>query len=137
MTTHDDANAQVQHVYARWLDAGTKLAFVLLVSGFAGYVIGITEPYVPLERLPDLWTLPVEHYNAAIHAPVGWHWLHHWWRSDYLTYFGIVALLLTTIASMLRAASVLLVLGERLQAAIALLQVVVLVLAAAGVASMH
>jgi hypothetical protein len=136
MTTHDEANALVQAAYARWLDRGTKLAFVLLVCGFAAYVIGITEPYVPLERLPDLWTLPVEHYNAAIHAPIGWRWLHHWWRADYLTYFGVVALLLTTIASMLRAASLLFSLGERLQAGIAISQVVVLVLAAAGVASL-
>ena len=137
MATHDEANALVQDIYARWLDAGTKLAFLLLVCGFVGYAIGITEPYVPLERLPDLWTLPIDHYNVAVHAPTGWRWLHHWWRSDYLTYFGVVALLLTTIASMLRVASVLYALGERIQAAVALAQVVVLVLAAAGVASMH
>ena len=137
MTTHDDTDSLVQGSYARWLDAGTKIGFVLLVCGFIGYALGITEPYVPLERLPDLWMLPVEHYNAAIHAPTGWRWLHHWWRSDYLTYFGIVALLLTTIASMLRATFVLYAAGERLQAGIALAQVLVLVLAAAGVASLH
>ncbi len=137
MTTHEEANARVQEIYARWLDAGTKLAFALLVCGFVGYAIGITEPYVPLAQLPDLWTLPVDHYNAAIHAPTGWRWLHHWWRSDYLTYFGVVALLITTLASMLRATSVLYALDERLQAWIALAQVVVLVLAAAGVASLH
>lgn len=137
MTTHEEANARAQKVYARWLDAGTKLAFALLVCGFAAYAIGITEPYVPLARLPDLWTLPVDHYNAAIHAPTGWQWLHHWWRADYLTYFGIVALLATTIAAMLRAAAAFYALGERLQAAIALAQFAVLVLAAAGVASLH
>ena len=137
MTTRDEANVLVQHVYARWLDAGTKLGFMLLICSFVGYAIRITEPYVPLEQLPDLWTLSVDHYNAAIHAPTGWRWLHHWWRSDYLTYFGIVALLLTTIASMLRVTAQLYALGERLQAGIALAQALVLVLAAAGVASMH
>ncbi|HVB49592.1 MAG TPA: hypothetical protein VNF69_14515 [Burkholderiales bacterium] len=75
--------------------------------------------------------------TRAIHAPTGWHWLKHWWRSDYLTYFGIVARLLTTIASMLRITVQLYALGERLQAGIALAQALVLVLAAAGAASMH
>jgi hypothetical protein len=134
MITHHEADARIQHVYARWLDAGTKLGFILLICSFIAYALGVTEPYVPVERLPDLWRLPVNRYIAAIQAPVGWHWLHHWWRSDYLTYFGVVALLVTTIASMLRAMTLLFSMGERLQAGIALAQALVLVLAAAGVA---
>jgi len=135
MSAHDDRDALVQAVYARWLDAGTKLGFVLLIASFVAYALGTTEPYVALERLPQLWSLSVDRYNAAIHAPVGWGWLLHWWRSDYLTYSGIVVLLTTAMATMLRAATVLYGLGERAQALVAALQVVVLLLAAAGVAS--
>ena len=133
MTNQFETDQVVQRTYARWLDLGTKLGFALLVCSFIAYAIGVTEPFVPLERLPELWGLPVERFNSAIHAPTGWHWLHHWWRSDYLTYFGVVALLLTTIASMLRAMFILFSLGERLQAGIALAQTLVLVLAATGI----
>jgi hypothetical protein len=133
MTTQYETDEFVQRTYARWLDWGTKLGFVLLVCSFLWYAFGVTEPFVAFEKLPDLWGLPVERFNSAIHAPTGWHWLHHWWRSDYLTYFGVVTLLLTTIASMLRTASILLSLGDRLQAGIAVAQTLVLVLAAAGI----
>jgi hypothetical protein len=133
MSTSDDSNTLVHHVYARWLDAGTKLGFILLIGSFLAYAVGATDPYVPFARLPDLWMLPVDQYNAAIHAPTGWHWLHLWWRSDYLTYFGVVTLLLTTIASMLRAMAVFYSLGERMQAGIALAQALVLILAATGI----
>ncbi|HVB49591.1 MAG TPA: hypothetical protein VNF69_14510 [Burkholderiales bacterium] len=63
MTTRDEANVLVWHVYARCLDAGTKLGFILLICSFVGYAIRITEPYVPLEQLPDLWRLSVAHYK--------------------------------------------------------------------------
>lgn len=132
MTNQFETDELVQRTYARWLDLGTKLGFALLVCSFIAYAIGVTEPLVPVARLPDLWGLPVEQFNAAIHAPTGWHWLHHWWRSDYVTYFGVVALLLTTVASMLRAAFIYLSLGDRLQAGIALAQTLVLALAATG-----
>lgn len=133
MTNQFENDELVQRSYARWLDLGTKLGFALLVCSFVVYSIGLTEPFVPMERLPDLWGLPVDQFNSAIHAPTGWHWLHHWWRSDYVTYFGVVALLLTTIASMLRAAFVFFALGDRLQAGIALAQTLVLALAATGI----
>jgi hypothetical protein len=137
MAALDDANRLVHDVYARWLDAGTKLGFILLIGGFVAYAFGITTPYVPFERLPALWSLPVDQFNAATHAPTGWQWVQQWWHSDYLTYFGVVALLLTTIASMLRTMLVLYALGERLHASIALLQVLVLAAAATGVVSAH
>jgi hypothetical protein len=137
MAPQGDSYGLVNEAYARWLDAGTKLGFILLIAGFVAYAFGITAPYVPFDRLPALWSLPVDQYNAATHAPTGWQWVHQWWHSDYLTYFGVVALLLTTIASMLRTMLVLYALDERLHASIALLQVVVLVLAAAGVVSGH
>lgn len=132
MTSQFETDELVQRSYARWLDVGTKLGFALLVCSFIAYAIGITEPYLPVERLPDLWGLPVDRFNSAIHAPTGWRWLHHWWRSDYLTYFGVVALLLTTVASMLRAMFNFVSLGDRLQAGIALAQTLALALAAAG-----
>ena len=133
MTDQFETDELVQRTYARWLDWGTKLGFVLLVCSFVVYAIGLTEPFVPVEKLPDLWGLPVDQFNRAIHAPTGWHWLHHWWRSDYVTYFGVVALLLTTIVSMLRAVFIFFALGDRLQAGIALAQTLVLALAATGV----
>jgi hypothetical protein len=131
---HDESDFAVRRSYARWLDVGTKLALVVLVGTFLAYASGAIPPYVPLHHLPQLWSLPAKDYNAAIHAAIGWHWLRNGWRSDYLTYFGILALLLTTVAAMLRAGWVLYARGDRVHAAIALLQVVILALAALGVA---
>jgi hypothetical protein len=48
----------VELIYARWLGWCSRVALAVLIGSFLLYLSG-AEPLVPLERLPDLWRLPV------------------------------------------------------------------------------
>jgi hypothetical protein len=119
-----------QTIYARWLDIGTRLGFGILFLSFLSYVLGVLDPHVPPHELPLLWGLPVDHYVAAAGAPTGWGWLALVVRADYLNYVGVALLASVTLAAYVRIVPLLLERGERLRAAIAALQVLVLVVAA-------
>lgn len=121
-----------QLLYARWLDWGTRAGFALLLASFAAYALGLAAPHVPFEQLARAWSLPVDQYRAAVGAPAGWGWLALAARGDYMNYFGIVLLALSTLACMLRLLPAFLARGERVYALIACAQAVVLAVAAAG-----
>ena len=124
-----------QEIYATWLSTGSRLALLLLLATFAIYVLEIRAPHVPIDQLPELWSLPASEFQSVTGAPLHWEWLSHLHRGDYLTYLGICVLAGTTIACYLRVLALLARQGERLYAAIAVAQVAVLVLAASGFVS--
>lgn len=119
-----------QKIFARWVDMGTRVGFVVLIVSFLVYVSGLLDPGVPLQELTRLWGLPVDRYVAAIGAPTGWGWLAHLAKGDYLNYPGVALLASVSIAAYARIVPVLLGHGERLRAAIAAVQVIVLGVAA-------
>jgi hypothetical protein len=119
-----------QTLFARWLDLGTRLGFLVLLASFVGYVFGALDPHVPPHELPLLWGLPVDHYVAAAGAPTGWGWLALVIKADYLNYAGVALLASVTLAAYARIVPVLVRQGARLRAGIAVLQVLVLVVAA-------
>lgn len=123
----------MQATYARWLDRATRVGFAVSLGAFLLYVAGIVEPFVPLERLPQLWTLPAARFAEATGAPGGWGWLALLGRADYLNLAAVALFALVTLACYVRIVPLLFQSGERLQGAIALAQVVVLAAAAAGV----
>jgi hypothetical protein len=119
-----------QAIYARWVEAGTRIGFGILFLSFLSYVLGALDSHVPPHELPLLWGLPVDHYVATANAPIGWGWLAFVVKGDYLNYVGVALVASVTLAAYARIVPVLLGHGERLRAAIAGLQVVVLVVAA-------
>jgi len=119
-----------QQVYARWLDWGTRVALVVLVASFAAYVLALVDPHVSPQELPKLWAFPVDHYIAASGAPTGWGWLQLLHKSDYLIFLAVALLGLITVVCYARIVPVLLAQGERWRAAIAIVQIVVLLAAA-------
>jgi hypothetical protein len=122
----------MQATYARWLDVATRIGFFVSLAAFLVYVSGIVEPAVPLAELPRLWGLPASRFVALTGEPTGWGWLALLGKSDFLN-LGAVALFgLVTLLCYVRIVPMLVAEGERLQACIALAQVVVLAAAAAG-----
>jgi len=124
--------SEAQEAYARWLDWGTRIALTVSVVALAVYLSGALAPWVPLDRLPTLWSLPVSQFIERAHAPTGWGWLRLVGYSDYLNYVGIALFALVSVPCLLRAIPCFLKRGERVQAALALAQVGVLVAAASG-----
>ena len=122
-----------QSIYARWLDWGTRISLAVLVAAFLAYVLGVTPAALPLAEVPRFWGLPLERYLALSGAPSGWGWLGMLDRGEYQSMVGVALLGLVTVLCYLRLLPALLARGERLQAAIVVAQVVVLLLAASGV----
>ena len=121
-----------QKVYASWVDWGARLALGALTACFLAYAFVLVEPFVPLDELPELWTLPVDGYLAATGAPTGWGWLRLLDKGDYLNFVGIAMLALLTAVCYARIVPTLLGRGERLQAGLAIAQILVLLAAASG-----
>jgi hypothetical protein len=119
-----------QHVYARWLDWGTRIALTLLIASFLAYGFALFDPLLPPQELPKLWAFPVDHYIAASGAPTGWNWLALVHKSDYLIFVAVAMLGLVSVLCYARIVPVLLSQGERWRAAIAIVQVLVLLGAA-------
>jgi hypothetical protein len=125
-------SAPEQRIYARWLDWGTRIGLLAMIAAFLTYAFGLLDPFVPLGRLPALWALPVDRYLALTGAPTGWGWLSLLGKSDYLNLLAVAALALITVICYLRIASIHWRRGERLQAALGMAQVGVLLAAASG-----
>lgn len=125
---------EAQKSFARWIDAGTKLGLALLVAGFAAYVGGLLPAHVPLGELARSWHLPLPQFIVATGAPTGWQWLLLAGRGDYINFIGIVLLASIVIAAYLRLLP-LLARHDRRFAAIAALEIVVLLAAASGLLS--
>ena len=124
---------ELNRVYARWLDAAAKTAFVVSLAAFLAYVLGVLPPFVPLDALPKLWGLGVDDYLRRTGAPSGWGWLAFFDRGDYLNLACLALLASVKLVCYLRVLPAMLTEGARLEAAIAAAQVAVLVLAASGV----
>ena len=122
-----------QSIYARWLDWGTRISLAVLVAAFLAYVLGITPAALPLDEVPRFWGLPLERYLALSGAPSGWGWLGMLDKGESQSMVGVALLGLVTVLCYLRLLPALLARGERLQAAIVVAQVMVLLLAASGV----
>lgn len=122
-----------QTVYARWLEWGNRLGLWLLIAAFAAYAFGVLEPQVELSRLPALWGLPAERYQAMAGAPGGWGWLRSLDKGDHLNLLAVALLSVITVVCYLRILPLHLRRGERLLAALVLSQIVVLLAAASGV----
>lgn len=121
-----------QQVYARWLDWSTRVSLAVLIAAFLAYAVGLLAPAVAVDDLPRLWVLPVERYLEATGVPSGWGWVAMLAKGDYLNLVGVALLGFVTVLCYLRVLPLLLARGERLQAAFAVAQVAVLLLAASG-----
>jgi hypothetical protein len=121
-----------QHLYARWVNAGTRIGFVALVASFACYALGMLEAHLPPQEVARVWQLPVDQYVAAIGGPTGWGWLGLLAKSDYLNHLGVAVLASVSVVAYGRILPALIAQGERLRAAIALVQILILLTAASG-----
>jgi hypothetical protein len=122
---------QAQRIAARWFDRGTRFALALLIAGFFAYVTGWLPPQLPPAELARLWHLPLREFLAASNAPTGWAWLALAGRGDYFNVIGIALLASIVAATYLRILPGL-ARRARIYAAIAALEILVLLVAASG-----
>lgn len=119
--------------YAGVLETCTRAGFLVLALSFILYMLGILRPLVPLDRLPQYWGLPVDQFVKATHTPTGWGWLSMIGNGDTLNLVGISVLAAGSLFSTLAVLPIFGRRGERALFAIALLQLIVLLLSASNV----
>ncbi len=134
-----EANEE-QLLYAKILARGMYLGLGILLVTFALYLTGIITPAVPIEELSNYWTLSAHEYLEVInheflhrdHVVDGWGWIYVLNRGDYLNFVGIALLALVTIVCYLGILPTLLKKRDWTYAGIAIIEVLILALAASG-----
>jgi hypothetical protein len=132
--------SEEQLLYAKILAIGMYVGLATLLVTFTLYVTGIMAPAVPIQELPNYWTLSAHDYLVAINNDflhregivVGWGWMALLDMGDYLNFVGIALLALVTIFCYMGILPTLFRKKDWVYAAIAILEVLVLVLAASG-----
>ena len=135
VTKDSDLVLPEQYIYARWLAAGSRLSFAVLVATFIIYLTGVVPALVPVAELPNYWGLSAAQYAAATGIPTGWRWVELIGRSDVMNFAGIACVTLVTPVCFARLVPEFVRQRERTFAAIALLELWILVLAASGIAT--
>lgn len=118
--------------YAWLLDWGGRIGLLVLVLSFAAYVLGWLSPHVSLERLPELWSLPVGRYLQETQSPTGWGWLALVQHGDVAGLLGIVILAGCSLLCLLALVPLYLRRGDKAFVALCLAEAAVLLLAASG-----
>ena len=122
-----------QIIYANLLIIGVWAGIIILATTYAIYLTGALPSHVEISLIPSLWGKGVNEFIEITHSPHGWGWVSLLTKGDFLNYTGFVLLALMTIFCYL-----VLVRGYVRQknwifAAIAVLEIIVLSVAASGI----
>ncbi|MBI4687545.1 MAG: hypothetical protein HY756_07165 [Nitrospirae bacterium] len=119
--------------YAKILDLGMKVGLAALVVTFLIYASGIFTPHIPVNDLSKYWGMSVHEYLEATHSPHGWGWLAMIGKGDFLNFIGIAFLAGVTVICYLAIIPILFKKKDTVYGIIAIVEVLVLVLAASGI----
>ena len=136
MTTdlkHDIKASPAQLRYADTLFYGALLGFVVMLITYALYIFGVLTPQIPLDEMPRLWSQSAAAYRAAGNIPQGWGWLALVGKGDICNFIGIAFLAALTIICFVQLAIGLARQKQWILTVIAVLEVLVLSLAASGI----
>lgn len=124
-----------RNAYAATLELGSRLAFFLLLITFILYITGIVEPSIPLHHLPSLWSLSATEYLHHTGVGSGWSWIFNLHHGDVLNILPIAILGSLTIICYLTVLPFFIRERDRYLTIFALVEIVVLLLAASGLVS--
>ena len=122
-----------QITYAKILDFGMKLGLIISVITFVIYLSGILPPHIPVNDLPNYWGLSVHKYLQATGLHTGWSWTGMLYKGDILNFVGIAFLSGITAICYIAIIPILFRKKDTVYGVIAIVEVLVLVLAASGI----
>lgn len=124
--------SEEQLAYATILDWGMKLGLLGIIITFSLYVFQILPPYISLNELITLWGLNVHQFleKTGIHS--GWAWIKLLSKGDFLNFLPISFLAALTIICYVRIIPIFIKKRETIYTILAILQVLILLLAASG-----
>lgn len=122
-----------QIIYANILVVGVWSSIAIMGITYFLYLSNIMPPHVDLHTITTLWGKGVQEYLELTHSPSGWGWLSLMSKGDFLNYIGFVLLAVMTIICYLVLVKGYSAKKDWLYTGIAVLEIVVLSLAASGI----
>ena len=122
-----------QILYAKLLEVGMYIGLVILFITFGLYAFGVMDPYIPLDKISQYWTMNVNDYLHHANIKAGWSWVGMLKYGDFVNFIGIAMLAGVTILCYAAIVPTLLKNNDRVYAVLALLEVIILSVAASGI----
>jgi hypothetical protein len=123
---------EIQLSYGTLLSRLTKLGFAFLLATFVPYFFGILGNYVPRHLLARYWGQPLFRYLELTQVKTGWSWLWELHHGDFLNLLPLAFLASITVICLATVTTRFFRNREPLQGIIAILEILVLVVAASG-----
>ncbi len=135
MENKDVAASPAQVRYANILSIGSNIGLVLLIITFCMYVFGFSfaAPHIPVEKLVETWGMSSTEFNKLHSVPMGWGWIDLLAQGDFSNFIGIAILAGITILCYGQLCIDMFRENDKLMGVIALLEIIVLVVAATGI----
>ncbi len=121
-----------QIIYANILVIGVWGGIALLFTTYFIYLAGLLPAHVDIALIPKIWGKGVDEYLALTQSPHGWGWVFLLGKGDFLNYLGFALLALMTLVCYTVLLKGYVTQKNWLFATIALLEILVLSLAASG-----
>ena len=118
--------------YANLLFWGAWLGILCMFLTYLVYVLGILSPYIPIEKVPGLWSLSVTEYVKEYNVPIGWGWFGLIGHGDFLNFLGLALLAGLTVVCYLTLIPTYLRRKDTAMVSIVIAEIVVLCVAASG-----
>ena len=122
-----------QILYAKILEWGMYLGLLILFITFALYTMGIMDPYIPMDKISNYWSMNVHDYLEHAEIKDGWAWLSMITYGDFVNFIGIAILAGVTIICYAAIVPTLLKNKDIVYAVLAVLEVIILSAAASGI----
>ncbi len=122
-----------QILYARILEKGMYIGLLILLITFGLYAFGVMDPYIPLDKISEYWSMNVNDYLHHANIKAGWAWTGMLKYGDFVNFIGIAILAGTTIFCYAAIVPTLLKNKDTVYAVLAILEVIILSVAASGI----
>jgi hypothetical protein len=125
--------SEEQVAYAKILNVVMFLGLAIMVVTFIIYMFGILPSFIPPQDIPHYWGMKSSNFIHTFHAPTGGSWVALTNKGDYLNFVGIAILAGLTVLCYLVILPILMRKKDTAYVVIAIIEVLVLVLAASGI----
>jgi hypothetical protein len=122
-----------QILYAKILEWGMYSGLLILFITFALYTLGIMDPYIPMDKISNYWSMNVHDYLEHAGIKDGWGWVGMITYGDFVNFIGIAILAGVTIICYAAIVPTLLKNKDIVYAILAVLEVIILGAAASGI----
>jgi hypothetical protein len=131
---HDLLKATPEQIlYARLLEKGMFVGLLILLITFGLYAFGVMDPYIPLDKISEYWSMNVNDYLHHANIKAGWAWVGMLKYGDFVNFIGIAILAGVTILCYAAIIPTLLKSNDKVYAVLAALEVIILTVAASGI----